>query len=502
MLCSEISQKPLKQVHLRAAACGYEPVSSSRHDLSVYVQEQEALQASLVRLCPDDIWPSGANETCSARPVLVTQQHQQQIAQLHTALTLGITDIVERWWSDEEAQFPKRMPLAKQEEDLLQWLETWRSPDDTPYRDRAGSWRPDFLVEDDFADPSGQALENFRITEINARFSFNGYMLCAYGQDGLADLGMGRNGVFPATDSAELINGLLGLFRHDRPLHLLKGSEPGYDIHMFIDFLKRKTGISPRLVTPADLRLIPDDRQRAGYKLCCLVKDQLTSPAALITHGGESMEEIHQLGLELHQHELLALEPEMLRQVSLRCFNDMRTVLLVHDKRMLGILKQEIPQLVSRGVLSAPQGLALEKGIADTILPGSPELEGLIKQCTVSPNLRHEYILKPIRSGKGAGIIFGDDMDDADWVAALGKLCRASRPVPVGSTYVVQRRIRPRLYELVLRASGERVSYPLIGTFHAVHGKFLGLGVWRSSPDRIVAISHGGSWMCSVVHGN
>jgi hypothetical protein len=38
---------------------------------------------------------------------------------LHEALTAGITDIVERWWTDPEARFPERMPLEKQEKDLL-----------------------------------------------------------------------------------------------------------------------------------------------------------------------------------------------------------------------------------------------------------------------------------------------------------------------------------------------------------------------------------------------
>lgn len=40
-----------------------------------------------------------------------------------------------------------------------------------------GSWRPDFLVEKD-----EHQEENYRITEINARFSFNGFMHEAYGQ--------------------------------------------------------------------------------------------------------------------------------------------------------------------------------------------------------------------------------------------------------------------------------------------------------------------------------
>ena len=60
------------------------------------------------------------------------------------------------------------------------------------------------------------------------------------------------------------------------------------------------------------------------------------------------MEAIHQVGLELHQRELLAIETEMLQQINIRCFNDMRTILLVHDKQMLRIVKQELTETTYR----------------------------------------------------------------------------------------------------------------------------------------------------------
>lgn len=65
---------------------------------------------------------------------------------------------------------------------------------------RLGSWRPDFLVEEIQSDDDGEFLENFRITEINARFSFNGFMHEAYGQQALDDLGGGNKGLVNATD--------------------------------------------------------------------------------------------------------------------------------------------------------------------------------------------------------------------------------------------------------------------------------------------------------------
>lgn len=62
-----------------------------------------------------------------------------------------------------------------------------------------GSWRPDFLVEDD-----GRGRENFRLTEINARFCFNGFMHASYGQSALEEMGMEKTGLVGAADSAQV----------------------------------------------------------------------------------------------------------------------------------------------------------------------------------------------------------------------------------------------------------------------------------------------------------
>lgn len=286
------------------------------------------------------------------------------------------------------------------------------------------------------------------------------------------------------------------------PLHLLKGEEHGIDIFMFVDAVYRRFGAKPRLVTPAELRLIADPQAKSGYRLCCLAKEHTdgdTAPSSAIftTDDGEVVEEIHQVGLELHQRELVAMGEEMLRQISLRCFNDMRTILLVHDKRMLGIVKQEIPRLLARNVLTPAEAIALDRGVTDTYLPGSREMEEILQACKASPKLRYEYLLKPIRSGKGAGIVFGDDMKAGEWEATLETL--RNRTVIAGVTCVLQRKINPRAYEIILKSSGDRVRYPLVGTYHVTNGKLLGLGTWRANSGRIVAVSGGGSWICSVI---
>lgn len=271
---------------------------------------------------------------------------------------------------------------------------------------------------------------------------------------------------------------------------------------MFVDFYHRHLGLEPRIIAPKDLRLIPDNEAPLGYKLCCLARTPKDprSPGQtnLLSFNGEMVEEIHQVGLELHQHELLGLPREILRAISLRCFNDLRTIFLVHDKRMLGIVKEECDSLVDRSVLSEAQATILHNGIAETFLPGSAEVKELARCSPELPELRNDFLLKPIRGGKGAGIIFGDEVSNSEWMSHLKKL-ESAEVVPGRGSWVVQRRVNQRLYNVVLGASGERVRYPLVGTYHVAHGKLLGLGTWRSSPGRICAVSNGGSWICSVL---
>src|SRR4051812_21601809 len=119
--------------------------------------------------------------------------------------------------------------------------------------------------------------------------------------------------------------------------------------------------------------------------------------------------------------------------------------------------------MVVRRVLTLGQACSLHRGVVDTILPGSEDLNGLIRASIASPRPRNNYILKPIRSGKGDGIVFGDDIGRDERVSALQKL--VSPKVVPGITCVVQRRTMPCEYDLVLKRSVGRVHYPLFRTY-------------------------------------
>ncbi|KAI0886270.1 uncharacterized protein GGS22DRAFT_160426 [Annulohypoxylon maeteangense] len=497
------SPPQLQQIHFGVGPRGYEPVTHHKAKPGTYIREHDDYQAAISSLCPFDVWPRGSYRLYCPRPILVGKQHLEQLSELHQALSIAIVDIVGRWWTDEQAEFPKRMPLEKQEEDFLQWIESQVSHGDfPPYSACQGSWRPDFMIEEDESHPQNGMVEKFRITEINARFSFNGFMHAAYGQRALEDMGIQTKGLISAVDSDKLLDGVFSFATPDDPLHLLMGEEVGFDIHLFVDAAKRRRDAITRVIHPSDLRLVPDPKTKEGYLLCCIIKNNdnvydLAQSSILTTSSGETVEEIKQVGLELFQSELISLEPEMLRQISRRCFNDMRTIFLIHDKRMLAIVKQELEPLVTQGVLTSAQAKILDEGIPHTILPGSQELEQLLQLSSLSPKMKDDYIIKPVRDGKGAGIVFGEDLTPDEWISALGHL--RSPGLISGTNGIVQRRIIPRLYDVILRTSGERLRYPLVGTYHSINGKFIGLGVWRSNNDRICAIDSAGSCLSSVI---
>jgi hypothetical protein len=211
----------LQQVHIGLGPSGNEPVATSTAaDSATYAKEHEQLISSLVRLCPQHFWPKGSHNKSCPRPILINQRHQASLASLHKALTLAITDIVQRWWSDTEANFPYRMPLAREEEELLQWIDCQVSKGKMlPFSACRGSWRPDFMTTDNLTDASNSMAsgsndesEGFCITEINARFAFNGFMHSALGQEALDGMRLNKLGLASATNSSQVSTGRLPSF--------------------------------------------------------------------------------------------------------------------------------------------------------------------------------------------------------------------------------------------------------------------------------------------------
>lgn len=113
------STRPLTQIHINPSSNNYELVLESKIDTEAYAKEEQVYQGALLRDCPSQLWYNETYTTGCPRPILVGSHHERQMRDLHEALTIAISDIIDRWWSDGDARLWERMPLNEDEEDLL-----------------------------------------------------------------------------------------------------------------------------------------------------------------------------------------------------------------------------------------------------------------------------------------------------------------------------------------------------------------------------------------------
>jgi hypothetical protein len=119
--------------------------------------------------------PIPLHQRMSPFNICITQQFAQTLESVHRLLDRALVDIVERWFTDAETNFPSRMPLESHEEEVLRWVSSQEHSQPGPgnmlaYHKRSGMWRTDILFE------NGD-IEAAKICEINARIPFNGFYI-------------------------------------------------------------------------------------------------------------------------------------------------------------------------------------------------------------------------------------------------------------------------------------------------------------------------------------
>ncbi|KAJ6263983.1 hypothetical protein Dda_0121 [Drechslerella dactyloides] len=390
-----------------------------------------------------------------AIPVYISPEFLSYIQKVSDNLHTAVTDIVSRWW-DDGSVLSTYMPVDPKIERILRRLHfegpSWQT----------GSWRPDFLIENDTEAPHRHP--GIRICEINARFATNGGLIAE------AFARFYQNSTSPLQPAApELSHAFRQVFDSTAPIHILRGREVGYDINHLPKTLGKQTIVISDI---SKLRIVANgDRNQLLY-----------------TCDGQETE-ISQIVLELHQDELLSLPEDILWEVSLRArINDIRTIMFAHDKRMLAIIRQQLPEIVARGSLSPEAATILENSLAETYLPHTPEYERATKT-----ERDQDWLFKPALSGKGDGIVFRKDMPEEDWQTLLSE---SSLTVP----HVLQKAVDQKVmkFRAPFEGSFAEVELYAVGTFFNINGYFRGFGVFRASADKVCAISNGGYAMLCV----
>ena len=237
---------------------------------------------------------------------------------------------------------------------------------------RLGSYRPDLLLSEGTAFRiNGQVSFQPKICEINTRFACNGYFLSAAlcSSDPHNRL---------SKDFSTLIDDLLQSFDRNKPMFVLKSKENGFDIHLLAQYWRRETSQPCFFVDPKQLTIENEQLVEGGRRLI-----------------------IDQCLLELHQEEILDLSDEILQffldDGRVNYLNDLRTIFLLHDKRLFSLLSNE-PFLYALDKHSS-----LSQCIPKTyIISRIPEY---LRRAMIED--RAHWCIKPNAAGKGENVTIG-----------------------------------------------------------------------------------------------
>ncbi|PTD07366.1 hypothetical protein FCULG_00006087 [Fusarium culmorum] len=415
----------------------------------------------------------GIQTRFSPHAVAISDTLFSRLTQLHVLLGRVFVDIVDRWFTDEKARFPERMPLDPSEESLLKWIaSSGHIPD---YRDHAGCWRSDILFGQS---PDGMFDEAPSICEINGRLPLNGTLGISLATNGLKEIGAAKGGLETQSDMEEAYNRLMSMFDPEKPLFTIRGDWPGADSKTLSGANVRRNRPPVEAVDPKNLEVREDKLSPTGLSLW----DKSTD-----TH-------VRQWIIEMLQEEYATLEPAVAQQLARSPLNDLRTVFIVHDKRLLGIIPEELPGMVARGVLTAEEAGIVAAGIAHTINPGSEGLQTLIKESEANPDVRTGYIYKPCRDGMGHGIELGRNMTQEAWLERLKKLATPDVLRPHDHAAVIQKLVDHKWYDMVRHevASDDGAKpnkFHIIGSFFMFHNQKYYAAPWRMGLETHLGIT-------------
>ncbi|KAJ5151542.1 hypothetical protein N7492_009837 [Penicillium capsulatum] len=457
------------------------------------LHEEELFQSVFTTPHPHVGKEWGDADRVSPYPLLVPESLVENAKQLQEALAIAVANIVERWAEPGES-LSQRMPLQPHEEALLRWIHH-KSKEGVipPFKECMGHWRPDILLSN-----TKDGGLSFRICEINARFFQNSLMYSMQALTACSRMLSDHPVLQPTADPEHLLDCLCDLFDPSLPFHLLVGWGKPKLSEAICKVLRERVGVSARVITPSDLRLVPDDTSPTGYGLYAVCKKPQLGTAVGQDPTHDNLEPVHQVGLYLYQDEFRRLSLEMLQHIALRCMNDIRTILIVADKRILGIVLQELENLVNNlKVLTAEQARILRDGIVSTILPGSSELKALISQSRANPDLKNEYIIKPCRDAESVGILFGDELLDEEWERLLADM-EDPRLYPHRFQYIIQPIVRQPATNISREVDTALGDMNIVGLYYAFNGHYKALGAWRATDGRLSCYSKGGIRIPSV----
>lgn len=373
-------------------------------------------------------------------PFLVDIHTYRELANAHDAIIAGLRAVVSQWSTNEALQ--NKLSIHPKIAKVLR-----KAPASFPM----GTVRPDLLFDQD---------GGIKICEINGRFPLNGYFVGAVANNALHEHSM-----HPSSPLAKL-----GL------------SAVSATMSFIPDLRKRVTACGADIVWILNHREPEHDLAVLGAALD--VKVRRCPPAQLMAKNGKlfckeddgRFTEIRSCVLELYQDEFLALDDDVLEAIAILSYhghalNDLRTIFLVHDKRMLHLLLSDCYELdhENRKLLHK---YIVPTALAEEVLANKQGFEGT------------SLVLKPSENGKGEGIIMQKNMSSDKF---YDEMCIRIAEAP----HVVQSYVKQRKFELISH-TGETKHWKTVGILSSMDGRFYGPGPFRSNEGDLISVAGGG----------
>ncbi|CAF3704322.1 unnamed protein product [Rotaria sp. Silwood1] len=391
------------------------------------------------------------NET-KLRPEYLTLPHTllDYFREQHTRLYKTLKLIIEQYHQPTEvgAEIRRTFQFEPKIHNLLCELNIHRPEFDI------GNYRPDVLFTTGRRfTMNGKHRFEPKICEINGRFSWNGFLFSAA-------ICPGNNSNQISVNFNTMLDTIITSTQLDttKSVTILKSKEHGFDIHLFQKYWMNRYHQTCRIIHPDQIHVI-------NGQLC----------------DRNDRHPIQQLILELHQDEILSFSNDILHtfihNTQLRYMNDLRTIFLVHDKRMFSLLSNQA-FLDALWQCDYDQTKTLTQLIPTTYVIG--QMPSYVRECVLT--MKNNWCIKPNLGGKGVNMSIGTDCSSEDWSRLLLDQNHHE--------WIIQQYQEPVQYE----------SMNLSGMLFCCNNNCFNLGPIRLSPNKIVNISNGGYFIRPFVH--
>lgn len=357
-------------------------------------------------------------------PVICTAAYLERLRDLNQLLDRALRAIVTHYADDPRIRAVYALPEAL--EAIL------RLAHGRPYR--TGFYRPDFVY-----DLAGGP----RLCEIGARYPLNGWMLSLRAGESYAPH-VARAGLAVQAGQGRFLDDLCAAYRPGETVAMVHAREAGTEIFLLAQAL-RDRGIAFVQAHPAMLA-VQDGR--------------------LLAAGAPADHCI----LEMDRSEVPLIPPEALRHLidSGAYFNDVRTLILVHDKRTLAVLWDDT---IMRDLLTAEDNAALRSFLIPSwTIADQAGCDALLAR-------DQDMIAKRSSGGRGIDALVRSECGEAAWRARV----RAGWAEDMYQLYLPQR---------AFAAPGEAAPIHLVGMQLCRDDTSYGAGVFRGSDEKIINV-HG-----------